>query len=154
MPPWKISKRIQVSCELRPDRETDGESSYVRDTLHEAIRSGLEGNKAPSIEYEAAGRPGDGYMHITGENIPAGTRARRTGRQLLSPDERAVPPVGRIGETEDLIGSVFVQEGKVVPSTYTPLPTYRLVTSNGPIILPQGLAEHVIQVLEEIERKA
>ena len=28
-------------------------------------------------------------------------------------DERAVPPAGRIGETEDLIGSIFVQEGKV-----------------------------------------
>lgn len=28
-------------------------------------------------------------------------------------DERAIPPAGRIGETEDLIGSVFVQDGKV-----------------------------------------
>jgi hypothetical protein len=28
-------------------------------------------------------------------------------------DERAIPPAGRIGETEDLIGSVFVKEGKV-----------------------------------------
>lgn len=28
-------------------------------------------------------------------------------------DERAVPPAGRIGETEDLIASVFVQDGKV-----------------------------------------
>ena len=28
-------------------------------------------------------------------------------------DERAVPPAGRIGETEDLVGSVFVKDGKV-----------------------------------------
>lgn len=28
-------------------------------------------------------------------------------------DERAIPPAGRIGETEDLIGSVFVENGKV-----------------------------------------
>jgi hypothetical protein len=28
-------------------------------------------------------------------------------------DERAIPPAGRIGETEDLIGSVFVKDGKV-----------------------------------------
>jgi len=31
-------------------------------------------------------------------------------------DERAIPPAGRIGETEDLIGSVFVKDGKVCGS--------------------------------------
>jgi hypothetical protein len=31
----------------------------------------------------------------------------------LMVDERAIPPAGRIGETEDLIGSVFVKDGKV-----------------------------------------
>jgi len=31
-------------------------------------------------------------------------------------DERAIPPAGRIGETEDLIGSVFVKDGKVCHS--------------------------------------
>lgn len=34
-------------------------------------------------------------------------------RTKLTTDERAVPPQGRIGETEDLIGSVFVEDGKV-----------------------------------------
>jgi hypothetical protein len=35
-------------------------------------------------------------------------------------DERAIPPAGRIGETEDLIGSVFVKDGKVCYlSTFT-----------------------------------
>jgi hypothetical protein len=34
------------------------------------------------------------------------------GRELMI-DERAIPPAGRIGETEDLIGSVFVKDGKV-----------------------------------------
>jgi len=32
-------------------------------------------------------------------------------------DERAIPPAGRIGETEDLIGSVFVKDGKVCTLT-------------------------------------
>jgi hypothetical protein len=32
-------------------------------------------------------------------------------------DERAIPPAGRIGETEDLIGSVFVKDGKVCSLT-------------------------------------
>jgi len=35
------------------------------------------------------------------------------GRTRLIVDERAIPPAGRIGETEDLIGSVFVKDGKV-----------------------------------------
>jgi hypothetical protein len=34
------------------------------------------------------------------------------GKELMI-DERAIPPAGRIGETEDLIGSVFVKDGKV-----------------------------------------
>lgn len=34
----------------------------------------------------------------------------------MESDERAIPPAGRIGETEDLIGSVFVQDGKVCSS--------------------------------------
>lgn len=68
-----------------------------RKVVHETIKSGLEQGKATSVEFEASTRPGDGYIHIT--------------------DERAIPPAGRIGETEDLIGSVFVQEGKVSRDT-------------------------------------
>lgn len=61
--------------------------------MHESIKSGLEKGVAETVDFEASTRPGDGYIHIT--------------------DERAIPPAGRIGETEDLIGSVFVQDGKV-----------------------------------------
>lgn len=61
--------------------------------MHESIKSGLERGVAETVDFEASTRPGDGYIHIT--------------------DERAIPPAGRIGETEDLIGSVFVQDGKV-----------------------------------------
>jgi hypothetical protein len=40
---------------------------------------------------------------------------RLQGEELMI-DERAIPPAGRIGETEDLIGSVFVKDGKVCHS--------------------------------------
>ncbi|KAK1921613.1 hypothetical protein DB88DRAFT_512888 [Papiliotrema laurentii] len=99
--------------------------------VHEAIKSGLEQGKAETVAFEASTRPGDGYIHIT--------------------DERAVPPAGRIGETEDLIGSVFVQEGKVVASTYEPFPAYRLLTSNGPLVLPRGLDTHLVERLKAID---
>jgi hypothetical protein len=64
-----------------------------RSIVHESVKSGLEKGVADTVDFEASARPGDGYIHIT--------------------DERAIPPAGRIGETEDLIGSVFVQDGKV-----------------------------------------
>ncbi|WRT64741.1 uncharacterized protein IL334_001675 [Kwoniella shivajii] len=100
--------------------------------LHEAIQSGLENDKADSVKFEAETRPTDGWIHIT--------------------DERAIPPAGRIGETEDLIGSVYVQDGKVVASTYSPLPTYRIITPNGVLTLPKGLDTHLIEVLEGIDK--
>ena len=108
------------------------------------------------MEFEAATRPGDGWIHITGMSD--------SPTWLMGIDERAVPPAGRIGETEDLIGTVFVENGKVsdqggsrrrrltgqvVPSTYDPLPTYRLVTSNGPLILPRGLDQWFLEVLQK-----
>jgi hypothetical protein len=78
------------------------------------------------------------------------------------PDERKLPPAGRIGETEDLIGSVYVQDGKVrldppgsntqiVPDTYSPLPTYRLITLDGALQLPRGLDEHLLAELRKLD---
>lgn len=43
--------------------------------------------------------------------------------------------------------------GQVVPETYDAQPTYRLVTSNGPLILPRGLDKHLIEALEVIDKE-
>jgi hypothetical protein len=40
-----------------------------------------------------------------------------------------------------------------VPETYDAQPTYRLVTSNGPLILPRGLDKHLIEALEVIDKE-
>jgi hypothetical protein len=42
---------------------------------------------------------------------------------------------------------------QVVPETYDAQPTYRLVTSNGPLILPRGLDRHLIKQLEAIDKE-
>lgn len=42
-------------------------------------------------------------------------------------------------------------DSQVVASTYERFPSYRLVTSNGPLVLPKGLAEHLIEELERID---
>ncbi|BEI91851.1 uncharacterized protein CcaverHIS019_0406710 [Cutaneotrichosporon cavernicola] len=107
------------------------ENPAFRIVLHAAIKDGLEKGADERIMYEAEMRPGDGYMTLT--------------------DERAVPPQGRIGETEDLIGSVFVKDGKIVASTYEPFPSYRLVTSNGVLTLSDGLDKHVLAFLEKMD---
>ncbi|KAL0255928.1 hypothetical protein I308_100739 [Cryptococcus tetragattii IND107] len=109
------------------------EEPKFRKVLNDAVKSGLEQGKATTVQFEAETRPVDGWIHIT--------------------DERAIPPAGRIGETEDLIGSVYVQGGKIVADTYSPLPTYRLVTTNGVMQLPEGLDKHVIEVLEGIDKE-
>ena len=77
-----------------------------RKVLHSTIKEGLRLGKGETVEFEAATRPSDGYIHITGESL-------QVSRMELTVDERAIPPAGRIGETEDLIGSVFVKDGKV-----------------------------------------
>lgn len=41
--------------------------------------------------------------------------------------------------------------GQVVPSTYEPLPSYRLVTAGGPIVLPRGLDKHLVERLSAID---
>lgn len=40
-----------------------------------------------------------------------------------------------------------------MPETYERLPSYRLITSNGPLILPKGLDKHLISTLEQIDRE-
>ncbi|TXT07247.1 hypothetical protein VHUM_03417 [Vanrija humicola] len=107
------------------------ENPRFRAVLHAAIKDGLAAGASDTVAFEAGTRPGDGYMHIT--------------------DERAIPPAGRIGETEDLIGSVYVENGKIVASTYEPGPGYRLVTGHGVMTLPRGLDEYVVGVLRELD---
>ncbi|WVQ69311.1 uncharacterized protein L199_007528 [Kwoniella botswanensis] len=133
-PPVKRSKTILGYLPLGDATLDDfREEPGFLDTLHSAIQSGLELGKSDSIKYEAESRPTDGWIHVT--------------------DERAIPPVGRIGETEDLIGSVYVQDGKIIASTYSPLPTYRIITPNGVLTLPKGLDEHLIDVLRKIDKE-
>lgn len=38
-----------------------------RKLLHESIKDGLKLGKAETVEFEAATRPSDGYIHITGK---------------------------------------------------------------------------------------
>lgn len=59
--------------------------------------------------------------------------------------------MGRVGEPEDMLASIFVQDGKAVPSTYEPLPSYRLVTQNGVLLLSEDMDQSVVKALQKID---
>jgi len=74
---------------------------------------------------------GEGWVHVT--------------------DERGLPPFGRIPEPEDIIGSVLVQGGELRAETYQPMPTYRLVTPEGPMKLSPFLLQKLREKLDTEE---
>lgn len=63
-------------------------------------------------------------------------------------DQRNPPPLGRIPDPNDIIGSVRVEDGKMLPDTYAPMPTYRLATGDGVCTLTERLMERVVERLE------
>ncbi|KAJ9119433.1 hypothetical protein QFC24_005666 [Naganishia onofrii] len=97
------------------------------------IKAGLATGAGATVETEASARGSDGYMHIA--------------------DGRNLPPPGRIPEPHDIIGSVYVQSGKILPETYEAQPMYRICTQDGVCVLPYGLDEHVLKALKEVADK-
>jgi hypothetical protein len=87
-------------------------------------------------------------------------------------DERNIPALGRVGDPDDIIGTVLVQDGSVFPAlyfalvscpltlpssssqiasdTYQSMPSYRLCTSDGLTRLTPSLAEKLRKVLQQV----
>jgi hypothetical protein len=79
-----------------------------RDALHEAVQAVLE-DGSDDILMSAAMQTGEGWMHINGLS----TFVFREHLYSSFTDERNLPPMGRISDPEDIIGSVRVEGGKV-----------------------------------------
>ncbi|KAJ7216631.1 hypothetical protein GGX14DRAFT_442246 [Mycena pura] len=103
------------------------ENPGFRTLLHEAIQEGLR-QQVDDIQINGALQLGNGWMHIH--------------------DDRNIPALGRIGDPDDIIASVLVEDGKIRPETYQPMPAYRLCTSDGPTQLTPGLAQKLRSILE------
>jgi len=99
------------------------------DILHSSIRNALEKGRDESVRSEAVQRE-SGWLHIN--------------------DARNIPPIGRIGDPDDIIGSVLVENGQVIPSTYQRMPSYRICTSDGPTQLSEGLLQELLDDLNSI----
>ncbi|KZT28190.1 hypothetical protein NEOLEDRAFT_1087166 [Neolentinus lepideus HHB14362 ss-1] len=103
------------------------ENPDFRDLLHEAIKQGLE-EDVDDIQRNGAMQLQEGWMHIH--------------------DARNVPALGRIGDPDDILATVRVEDGKILPGTYSPMPAYRLCTADGITQLTEGLARKLYSVLE------
>ena len=77
---------------------------------------------------------------------------------------RNVPALGRIGDPDDIIASVMIEDGQasrmftlplfinvyqVVAETYSKMPAYRLFTTDGPPKLTEGLARRLEEALQK-----
>eukprot|EP00123_Amoebidium_parasiticum_P022743 comp9404_c0_seq1/m.4457 comp9404_c0_seq1/g.4457 ORF comp9404_c0_seq1/g.4457 comp9404_c0_seq1/m.4457 type:complete len:185 (-) comp9404_c0_seq1:494-1048(-) len=56
----------------------------------------------------------------------------------------------RIPETEDIIGSVLVKDGELVPGTFQPMPVHRLLSMNGMFRLNTPLHEKLVAVVKNL----
>lgn len=80
------------------------------------------------------------------------SRARRQGSGWLGlVDERAPLLYGRAPDPDDTIGMVQCQEGAVLPSTYDPMPAYRLVSPLGIFSLPKPLHQLLLKALASLQ---
>ncbi|KAH7928325.1 hypothetical protein BV22DRAFT_969445, partial [Leucogyrophana mollusca] len=104
------------------------ENPKFRAVLHEAIKAGLQ-EGVDDIHINGAVQLQHGWMHIHGMY------------------NRNIPALGRIGDPDDILASVLVEDSKIMPETYQAMPSYRMCTADGPTQLTDGLARRLKEVL-------
>ncbi|KXN85892.1 hypothetical protein AN958_10734 [Leucoagaricus sp. SymC.cos] len=137
----KPSTRANTTSTARTSNEGDAtlgdfvQNSKFVDILHSAIKDGLR-EGVDEIQKATAMQTMEGWMHIH--------------------DQRNIPALNRIGNPDDIIGTVLVDNSEILPQTYQPMPAYRLITSDGVMQLTSGLAQKLQDTLAEIaeEEKA
>ncbi|KAI0634286.1 hypothetical protein C8Q77DRAFT_1055182 [Trametes polyzona] len=108
------------------------ENERFREVLHGAIQSALR-DGVDEVQKNGAIQTREGWMHIH--------------------DNRNIPALGRIGDPDDIIASVRVENGEILAETYQAMPSYRLCTSDGVLQLTEGLAARLVEVLRKKVRE-
>ncbi|KAF8532051.1 hypothetical protein JB92DRAFT_2846529 [Gautieria morchelliformis] len=106
------------------------ENPKFLDVLHQVIQKAIEDGKDERLSAEAM-QLGKGWMHVN--------------------DDRNLPEMGRISRPDDIIASVRVEGGEILPKTYNPMPTYRICTTDGLTTLSKGLEQRLLEALRRIE---
>ncbi|TFL03882.1 hypothetical protein BDV98DRAFT_544371 [Pterulicium gracile] len=118
---------LPAGGDVEPGLDDFKENSEFRALMHASIREALE-EGADDIHINGAMQLENGWMHIH--------------------DGRNPPPVARVGDPDDIIATVLVENSKIIPETYQPGPAYRLCTADGVTTLTEGLAMRLKQRLE------
>jgi hypothetical protein len=85
------------------------------------------------------------YVHLD-PSLQGLALSQKVGYMTLH-DLRVFTPFGRVADPEDLLGSVLLDQGKIVPHSYDPMPTYRLLSSHGITELSDFMHEKLLQEL-------
>lgn len=158
-PDWKTALRYQIG--LFTVNTGDGqrklvsfipaEVAFKTGMLPQAIIGVLEGvDDRIEPETFVANREFVSFLHQViskyGPQLPDfHQEARRLGEgSVFLLDGRTPDPLGAV-EPEDIIGSFPVQQGKLVPDSYSPNPNHRLVSKRGVFILPTFFQEKLLQ---------
>jgi hypothetical protein len=64
-------------------------------------------------------------------------------------DERVLTPKGRIPYPENIFGSAKYTRGKLVPNTFEPNPTHRLVSGDGIFKIPAFYHDYLLKELQK-----
>ncbi|KAK4049056.1 hypothetical protein OIV83_004418 [Microbotryomycetes sp. JL201] len=105
------------------------ENRDFRTVLHDILRQAVTFDA--KLHTEAQNRQ-DGWIHIA--------------------DARAPADLNRVPDPSDIIASVLVQEGRIVPESYEPGGMHRMVTNDGLMKLDEGLMPIVRQALEQVRQ--
>ncbi|KAI8903123.1 hypothetical protein EDD86DRAFT_175729, partial [Gorgonomyces haynaldii] len=60
-------------------------------------------------------------------------------------DQRMPPLWGRVNDPEDILGTSLIKDGKLVPKSFEPMPTHRILSTNGLFQLTPFLHEKLLK---------
>ncbi|KAL5640468.1 hypothetical protein ACGC1H_007648 [Rhizoctonia solani] len=108
------------------------ENQAFVDLLHDTVKAALIEGVDQELGNDAVQRK-EGWLHVH--------------------DYRNFPEMGRVGDPDDILGSVLVQDGKIKGETYERMPAYRTCTTDGPLKLSPSLHERLLKSLREARQK-
>ena len=71
---------------------------------------------------------------------------------LLHTDHRSPPPPSRIPDPSDILATALISSSTIQPESYQPMPTYRLVPSDGACPLSDDAMREVCQEAEQVAK--
>ncbi|CAE6505113.1 unnamed protein product [Rhizoctonia solani] len=131
-PPSRNSATVIGFVQGGEESNSFEENQAFVDLLHNTVKAALVEGVDQELGNDAVQRK-EGWLHVH--------------------DYRNFPEMGRVGNPDDILGSVLVQGGKIKGETYQRMPTYRTCTTDGPVKLSPSMHERLLKSLREARQK-